>query len=81
MLQVFGGHATGMSTVPEVVVARHMGARVIGISCITNQAAGISGQPVSHEEVTATAARVRVAFETLLETILGGLVADGELAP
>jgi purine-nucleoside phosphorylase len=81
MLQLLGADAVGMSTVPEVCVARHMGARVIGISCITNQAAGITGQPVSHEEVTATAARVRGAFETLLETILGGLVADGELAP
>jgi purine-nucleoside phosphorylase len=80
MLQLLGADAVGMSTVPEVCVARHMGARVIGISCITNQAAGISGQPVSHEEVTATAARVRGAFETLLEAILGGLVADGELA-
>jgi purine-nucleoside phosphorylase len=58
-----------------------MGARVIGISCITNQAAGISGQPVSHDEVTATAARVRATFETLIEAILGALVTDGEVAP
>jgi purine-nucleoside phosphorylase len=80
MLQLLGADAVGMSTVPEVCVARHMGARVIGISCITNQAAGITGQPVSHDEVTATAARVRTTFETLLEAILGRLVADGELA-
>jgi purine-nucleoside phosphorylase len=56
-----------------------MDARVIGISCITNQAAGISGQPLSHAEVTETAARVRATFETLLDAILGALVAGGEV--
>jgi purine-nucleoside phosphorylase len=79
MLQRLGADATGMSTVPEVVVARHMGARVIGISCITNQAAGISGHELSHEEVTETANRVRTTFEHLLDTILAGLAARGEL--
>jgi purine-nucleoside phosphorylase len=77
MLQVVGAHATGMSTVPEVCVARHMGARVIGISCITNQAAGITGAELSHEEVTETATRVRATFERLLDGILAGL-AGGE---
>jgi purine-nucleoside phosphorylase len=81
MLQLLGADAVGMSTVPEVCVARPRGARVIGISCITNKAAGITGEPLSHEEVTATAARVRGAFESLLEAILGRLVSDGELAP
>jgi purine-nucleoside phosphorylase len=80
MLQLLGGDAVGMSTVPEVYVARHMGARVIGISCITNHAAGISGQPLSHHEVTETAARTRATFERLLDAILGALVAHGELA-
>jgi purine-nucleoside phosphorylase len=79
MLRRLGADATGMSTVPEVVVARHMGARVIGISCITNQAAGITGQALSHEEVTETASRVRTKFESLLDAILAQLVARGEL--
>jgi purine-nucleoside phosphorylase len=73
MLQHLGADATGMSTVPEVVAARHMGARVIGISCITNQAAGITGHPLSHDEVTETANRVRTTFESLLDAILGAL--------
>jgi purine-nucleoside phosphorylase len=80
MLQRLGADATGMSTVPEVVVARHMGARVIGISCITNQAAGISGHELSHAEVTETANRVRATFESLLDAILARLAARGELA-
>jgi purine-nucleoside phosphorylase len=52
---------------------------VIGISCITNQAAGITGEELSHAEVTETATRVRATFERLLDAILGGLVARGEL--
>jgi purine-nucleoside phosphorylase len=80
MLQTLGAQATGMSTVPEVCVARHMGARVIGISCITNQAAGITGQPLSHEEVTETATRVRATFESLLDAVLAELGACGELS-
>jgi len=81
MLQLLGADATGMSTVPEVIVARHMGARTIGISCITNQAAGITGAPLSHAEVTETATRVRSTFEGLLDGILATLVEHGELEP
>lgn len=80
MLQILGADATGMSTVPEVVAARHMGARVIGISCITNQAAGISGHPLSHDEVTETATRVRATFEKLIDHILDALVEKREIA-
>jgi purine-nucleoside phosphorylase len=80
MLQQLGADATGMSTVPEVCVARHMSARVIGISCITNQAAGITGRALSHDEVTETAARVRATFERLLDAILDALVSHRELA-
>ncbi|HEX4449702.1 MAG TPA: purine-nucleoside phosphorylase [Kofleriaceae bacterium] len=79
MLQTLGADATGMSTVPEVIVARHMGARVIGISCITNHAAGITGEELSHAEVTETANRVRSTFEGLLDAILSQLVARSEV--
>lgn len=78
MLHLLGADACGMSTVPEVIVANHMGARVLGISCITNKAAGITGEPLSHEEVTETAARVRERFQMLLDAILEDLA--GELA-
>lgn len=71
MLRTLGADLCGMSTVPEVIAANHQGARVIGISCVTNMAAGITGDKLSHDEVTATAARVRTTFGRLV----GGLVA------
>ncbi len=70
MLRTLGADLTGMSTVPEATVAAHMGARVLGLSCATNLAAGITGEKLSHQEVTETAARVRSDFEKLLRAIL-----------
>ncbi len=62
MLRTLGGDAVGMSTVPEVIVAKHMKMGVIGISCISNMAAGILDQPLSHEEVIETTTNVRSDF-------------------
>jgi purine-nucleoside phosphorylase len=73
MIRTLGGDAVGMSTVPEVIVARHAGIRVLGISCITNMAAGILPQPLSHEEVMETAERVKVDFAQLLRGILAAV--------
>ncbi len=73
MIRSFGADAVGMSTVPEAIVARHMGIEVLGISCITNMAAGISDQPINHEEVMETAVRVRATFTELLRSIISNL--------
>ena len=71
LLRNLGADAVGMSTVPEAIVARHMDMEVLGISCITNMAAGISDQPINHEEVMATGDRVRETFAQLLRGVLG----------
>ena len=73
LLRNLGADAVGMSTVPEAIVARHMGLEVLGISCITNMAAGVLPQPLRHEEVMETARRVRGQFIALLEGIVGQL--------
>lgn len=70
MLRVLGADAVGMSTVPEVVAASHMGVAVAGVSCITNLAAGIGHKPLSHEEVAETANRVKDVFASLLTEFL-----------
>jgi purine-nucleoside phosphorylase len=72
-LRTIGADAVGMSTVPEALAARHMGVEVLAISCITNMAAGVLAQPLSHEEVMDTARRVREPFIALLEGILDRL--------
>jgi purine-nucleoside phosphorylase len=69
-LRMIGADAVGMSTVPEAIVARHMGVEVLGISCITNMAAGVLPRPLNHEEVLETARRVRARFIALLQDII-----------
>ena len=71
LLRALGADAVGMSTVPEAIVARHMGIEVLGISCITNMAAGISDQPIDHAEVMAIGDRVRGTFTELLRRVVG----------
>jgi purine-nucleoside phosphorylase len=68
--RALGADAVGMSTVPEAIVARHMGIEVLGISCISNMAAGILPQPLSEEEVIETTGRVRDEFIALLEGVI-----------
>lgn len=69
-LRTIGADAVGMSTVPEAIAARHMKMEVLGISCITNMAAGVLPQPLNHEEVMETARRVRGQFIGLLKEVI-----------
>ncbi len=70
MLRTLGADAVGMSTVPEAVAARQMGMKVLGISCITNMAAGVKDEPINHHEVIETGERVRDTFRELLRRII-----------
>jgi purine-nucleoside phosphorylase len=69
-LQTIGADLVGMSTVPEVIAARHMGLDVLAISCVTNMAAGMTGEKISHQEVLETGERVRDRFLSLLRAVL-----------
>jgi purine-nucleoside phosphorylase len=69
-LRRIGADLVGMSTVAEVIVARHMGMKVLAISCVTNMAAGILDKPLSHAEVMETGERVKSTFESLLSAVL-----------
>ncbi|MGG1551710.1 purine-nucleoside phosphorylase [Paenibacillus ferrarius] len=73
MFRTLGGDAVGMSTVPEVIVARHAGIEVLGFSCISNMASGILDQPLSHAEVMETTERVKPKFLKLVLGIISAL--------
>ena len=73
MIGVLGGDAVGMSTVPEAIIANHSQVKVIGISCITNMAAGVSKTPLSHQEVIETSEKVKDKFTFLVEGIIEGI--------
>ncbi len=71
-LRILGADAVGMSTVPEIIAARHMGMKILGISCITNMAAGILDQPLDHNEVMETGKMVEKKFSGLVSEIVAG---------
>ena len=73
MVRTLGADAVGMSTVPEAIVARHMEMRIIGISCITNLAAGVSNRPIDHSQVMEIGQRVRAQFTELLRRVIAKL--------
>ncbi len=70
MVRTLGGDAVGMSTVPEIIVARHGGMRALGISCVTNMAAGVLDEPLNHEDVIAMGEKVKGTFRRLLDGVI-----------
>ena len=76
MLERIGGDMVGMSTVPEAIAANYLGMKVLGISCVTNMAAGILEKPLSHEEVIETTKRVEKEFTILIEKITEAIMSE-----
>ena len=75
-MRALGADLAGMSTVPEVIAARHMGIKILGISCVTNAAAGVLDQPIDHQEVLDTGERVKAQFVSLLKAVIPNIAAD-----
>jgi purine-nucleoside phosphorylase len=75
-LRAIGADLVGMSTVPEVIVARQMGIKVLAISCVTNMAAGVLDKPLNHEEVLETGKRVAGQFKSLLREVIPEIARD-----